>query len=302
MRKKIIFTFILIFLIPSVNSFAEAIFFYQNQIKTEAVNLSVSETSTSSVTLNYKIQGEGITEIGLCYGTSPNPTVSDLQTIIEYQDDAIDVSGYVGYDTQIDEIEPEKVYYARAYVKNNAGKIFYSNEVKFTAAEEDEYTAMNSGPRKDFYADGKLMRDYNLKNGLMEGKCVMYDDSGKISALQYYKNGLLDGHCMYYSNGKLSGEVNMKDGVQNGEGKEYYPNGAIKSISNITGTPPDLISIHQDYYENGRLGGEVSFSGDKFQYSKSWDEKGRITCERTPGSWIEYEYDADGHKHSYRRM
>ena len=96
---------------------------YGNEImfKTKAAKLAVIKTdsisvayTTASFGCTVTDDGGEITEKGLCYSTSKNPTVSNYKS--QY-----------GYLTNL---KPNTIYFIRAYAINNAG-IVYGNEISF---------------------------------------------------------------------------------------------------------------------------------------------------------------------------
>lgn len=67
--------------------------------------------------------GSAVTAYGVCYGTSPNPTISDQKTQ--------DGSGLGEFVSELSGMRGLTVYYARAYATNAAGTA-YGNEITFT--------------------------------------------------------------------------------------------------------------------------------------------------------------------------
>jgi len=67
--------------------------------------------------------GSAVTAYGVCYGTSPNPTISDQKTE--------DGSGLGEFVSELSGMRGLTVYYARAYATNGAGTA-YGNEITFT--------------------------------------------------------------------------------------------------------------------------------------------------------------------------
>jgi len=61
-------------------------------------------------------------ERGICYNTSPGPTISDLVIVSNNSSDS--------FNCTLNKLKPATQYYIRAYAKNSAGT-FYGNEVSF---------------------------------------------------------------------------------------------------------------------------------------------------------------------------
>lgn len=74
--------------------------------------------------------GSPITERGICWNTSPNPTVSDSKSS--------DGSGIGIFDSSIRNLIEGTKYYVRAYATNSAGT-GYGNEVYFKTLTNDDY-------------------------------------------------------------------------------------------------------------------------------------------------------------------
>lgn len=71
--------------------------------------------------------GATISECGVCWGTSSNPTISNNKKIS-------DKIGLGRYDVMLTSLAHNKTYYARAYAVNSAG-VAYGETVKFTTEE-----------------------------------------------------------------------------------------------------------------------------------------------------------------------
>lgn len=300
MKKNIIFASILLFFVLIIPSKANS--FFQNTVKTEVSNLTVSDISKTKAKLAFTICGQDITEIGICYGTSENATVSSGKSEKNYEGEAYDVSSKIDYKTRISGLDEGKEYYARAYVKNKAGKIFYSSEVKFkTEKEDDNFAAMLNGQRKEFYPNGVVMKEYSLKDGKVEGNMKFYNAEGVLVADEYIKNGIQNGTCKYYhKNGQLQREITLKDGIQNGSSKEYDEDGNLTLESNMfLGSESFKFTGDVKHFnKDGQMIEHTTFSNGKLSYSIHKDSQGRTTSEESEDSSISYSYDSDGWKHT----
>lgn len=67
--------------------------------------------------------GSAVTERGVCYGTSPNPTVTGSKTV--------DGAGIGGFESLLTGLKGLTTYYVRAYATSSA-KTAYGNEISFT--------------------------------------------------------------------------------------------------------------------------------------------------------------------------
>lgn len=100
---------------------------------TSAVLSAITTTSASSVTNNSAVSGgtissdggSAITQRGVCWSTSQNPTTADSKTS--------DGTGTGTFSSNITGLNPGTTYYVRAYSTNSIGTA-YGNQVSFTTA------------------------------------------------------------------------------------------------------------------------------------------------------------------------
>jgi len=85
----------------------------------------IGGVGSGTATVRFTSSGSGVFERGICWGTSPNPTVSGNKMVVG--------SGGYGF-TQVfsGSMVGNQLHYARAYARTFSG-IFYSNEKTFTA-------------------------------------------------------------------------------------------------------------------------------------------------------------------------
>ena len=86
----------------------------------------VSDITSSTVSCGGHVDGSGgtyVTARGVCWGTSPYPTVNDSHTS--------DGNGTGGYTSSITGLTPGTTYYVRAYATNNVGTR-YGEQLSFT--------------------------------------------------------------------------------------------------------------------------------------------------------------------------
>ena len=95
-------------------------------IKLEIIGTSISETGA---TINSTIISEGgatITERGIVFSTSTNPTLTDTKLINTG-------TGIGIFSTNITNLSPSTTYFVRAYATNSKGTA-YSNQISFTTS------------------------------------------------------------------------------------------------------------------------------------------------------------------------
>jgi uncharacterized protein (TIGR02145 family) len=80
---------------------------------------------TGTATVRFTTSGSGIFERGVCWGTSPSPTIS--------QNKSIAGAGGFGFTHSFGGLTGGTLYYVRAYARNSSGTV-YSNERSFTHA------------------------------------------------------------------------------------------------------------------------------------------------------------------------
>jgi uncharacterized protein (TIGR02145 family) len=78
---------------------------------------------TGTATVRFTTSGSGIFERGVCWGTSPSPTIS--------QNKSIEGTGGFGFTLSFGGLTGGTLYYVRAYARNSSGTV-YSNERSFT--------------------------------------------------------------------------------------------------------------------------------------------------------------------------
>lgn len=157
-----------------------------------------------------------------------------------------------------------------------------------------------NGPKKEYYPNGKICKEYTLKDGKIEGSYKFYNTIGKLVSDQYFKDGEPDGYLKtYYESGQLKSEGNMKpDGDISGLSKEYYEEGMLRKESNFTGQAPKFTGQTTTYSKNGQLVNQTTISNGEVVYSISYDDQGRVTWEDSPGRSIHYWYEKEtGKKH-----
>ena len=261
--------------------------------------LKASSIRENKATLSFFTQGNQVVEFGVCYSANPKPTLKSSKSITSYQGEARNIPPISSpFKINVSGLDTATTYYALAYIKNSKGSIFYSAEISFTTKKSDDFSSLLNGVKKDYYPNGKLMREYYLKNGSINGILKMYSDSGYVVSEQNYTNGKANGTLKVYSrNGNIIGETNWINGESGGQTKEYFESGSLKSESNCSGDLQKLSCQIKTYYEKGQLKSEIISSNGEFVQSISYDQQGRVGCKETPGNSICYRYDEDGTVH-----
>ncbi len=113
------------------------------------------------------------------------------------------------------------------------------------------------------------------------GKIVAYFANGKVSREMEYKNGsFVNAYKEYYSTGQMYEEQFYKDDLREGSFKRYYPNGVLHA--EMTYSNGDLNGFYKEYHENGKLKEETQYLNDlKHGSSKFYNSTGKLIKERT---------------------
>jgi hypothetical protein len=135
------------------------------------------------------------------FGKLKTVTVNDSTEVLQYQ------NGNLA--TEIIDLKPIRK------VKN----FYFGTSLVFSECEYKNNKLNNI----TFYTkNGKKLDIGNLKNG--SGKLKYYRQNETVSAILDLKNGILDGKViLYYSNGKKMLEGSFKEGTEVGDWKEFIP-------------------------------------------------------------------------------
>jgi len=116
------------------------------------------------------------------------------------------------------------------------------------------------------YASVKNMRIlksvYNFTDGVKDGVCTDYSDSGLMQSQTTYKTNTRHGKATwYFSNGKLAMEQNYQDNLLNGVQKVYNQQGTLMSNGSYTNNLRS--GTWTEYYENGKMKSIGEYVNDK---------------------------------------
>lgn len=102
------------------------------QFSVDVISPNVATTAIQDITTTSAVSkgsllfdgGREITECGICWADTENPTTADSKAVVEIGQDGT-------FQTMITELTPGKTYYVRAYVKNDVGT-GYGKQLAFT--------------------------------------------------------------------------------------------------------------------------------------------------------------------------
>jgi antitoxin component YwqK of YwqJK toxin-antitoxin module len=164
------------------------------------------------------------------------------------------ISDYLEYD-EVKELEKEFKDFKFNPNRIEVKEYFYDNmDIRLRDTFADEILI-----KTEKWNENRSKKEYNYKNGELEGKQYTYYPNGRKHKVENYINGIKEGkQYKYYQTGALYAEENYTNGELNGEQYEYYGNNKILSIQNYAnGIPGELIKynikgekIYGEIYKN----------------------------------------------------
>ena len=128
--------------------------------------------------------------------------------------------------------------------------------------------------RKDYWENGKLKSELSYKDGELNGRCVWYMPNGKPQMEVMYRHNKMNGLLRrWHENGNVMEEFWYKDGVQDSVYRAYSLKGLL---------------VEEGYYSDGKLNGDYHRwyeNGQVFQ-------EGQYVDDMMDGTW--FIFYADG--------
>jgi antitoxin component YwqK of YwqJK toxin-antitoxin module len=119
-------------------------------------------------------------------------------------------------------------------------KYYEDDQMKYytyqkSATKNDSIALVNeTGQVNAFFLNGKKSTEYELVDGLTNGRRVEYSPTGKPHSEENYYFGKLDGlQKYYYADGALKTEIHYLIGEEHGYAKFYHKNGKVKIEGNF---------------------------------------------------------------------
>jgi antitoxin component YwqK of YwqJK toxin-antitoxin module len=130
------------------------------------------------------------------------------------------------------------------------------------------------GSHKEYYDNGVLKKDYNYKNGVLNGKAIDFKENSTPLIEGVYKNGKIDGIINYYwaKNGKLKQKFEAKEGILLNVQELYDINGNALEIGNFKNANGWLNS----YYDNGIIKQKELYNNGKLVELITYTSKGEF--------------------------
>lgn len=145
-----------------------------------------------------------------------------------------------------------------------------------------------------FFNDGNIGEKGTIKNGEYVDTTFWFDRSGHIYGYKVhlkdssFDNYVQNGPIKIYSlNGKIRMEGNIENHKTGGQWTDYYPNGRIERVLNLTNDTG--WAVH--YYETGQIKDSQFWINDNAFVVKLWNEKGILT--QSTG-WKNLHFDGEG--------
>ncbi|HEY5747983.1 MAG TPA: hypothetical protein VIU12_18060 [Chryseolinea sp.] len=107
---------------------------------------------------------------------------------------------------------------------------------------------------REYYSDGRLKSEAEVKNGLKNGLMSTYFPNGTIKSKQLYKNDTLNGTGTFFNiEGKIDSIITYERGKLNGEYQKFYPNGNIAGRGNFVNGKNHGLYYQYDPVDSGRV-------------------------------------------------
>ncbi|MBI3509958.1 MAG: TonB family protein [Bacteroidetes bacterium] len=145
------------------------------------------------------------------------------------------------------------------------------------ASEIDEYAnGMLSELTK--YSNCVKREQAHYHNGNPEGEAISWNSEGQLISVEEYSNGLLNGKCVYYDDGKILREMHWKNGKRFGADDQFDIYGTLLTHEYFGAYGPDTIIYYQ---KNGKISNERVYRyypgfvrEEQFSQYSEYDENG----------------------------
>ncbi len=189
-----------------------------------------------------------------------------------------------------------------SYEYGNANGIWKSyNDAEVLIREHEYIDNEKHGKSKFFSHDGNLQMIRYYKKGRIigysylgadkkpvpmipinneTGEIKAYFDNGKVSMEIELKNGdFVNSYVAYFHSGKIERKTNYVSGMLNGEYKRFYSDGTVKEALNYKNDRLD--GTYVKYYKNGKVKEKTPYIIDvKSGEASYYDQKGKLIKKR----------------------
>lgn len=207
---------------------------------------------SANVLLNLKFDGgASVTELGVCYGTSNNPSVENGKTI-EAKENQTTIS--------LTSLQENTTYYVRAYAKNKVG-IAYSESVAFTTLTMPK---VQTNDISNIQLTSATLNATLLSNGndstVTKGFCWSENSNPTITSLHIEVQNTTASFNYQLSNLKDETKYYVRAYAKNKLGVVY---GAEKTFTTLSATKPvvSTTTVSSITYTSAKTGGNVTSDG-----------------------------------------
>jgi len=207
---------------------------------------------SANVLLNLKFDGgASVTELGVCYGTSNNPSVENGKTI-EAKENQTTIS--------LTSLQENTTYYVRAYAKNKVG-IAYSESVAFTTLTMPK---VQTNDISNIQLTSAILNATLLSNGndstVTKGFCWSENSNPTITSLHIEVQNTTASFNYQLSNLKDETKYYVRAYAKNKLGVMY---GAEKTFTTLSATKPvvSTTTVSSITYTSAKTDGNVTSDG-----------------------------------------
>lgn len=127
-----------------------------------------------------------------------------------------------------------------------------------------------SGDFVEYHANNTIKGKGTLKDGLVEGFRVVFDENGDTAFFRHYIQGISNGASKeFFPHNKLKQDGSYTDGKENGTWKFYYENGNLEALIDFKNGIQD--GNYTEYNIDGSMKVKYVFKDGKVTYGKEID-------------------------------
>ncbi len=169
-------------------------------------------------------------------------------------------------------------------------RVFYDNDKEVARQILNQHGAVvkqsgkvYSGLAKEFYSNGSLKKEAYFENGLPQGKVNIYDQNGRIIAIEQYEKGLKNGQTVLYNfiqNVLAEEKLDYKNGMINGKHQLFGPNGKLILVEEYKNDK--LNGTREIFFQNGKPSSKENYKDDVLEGTRQmYYESGQVLYEES---------------------
>ena len=134
----------------------------------------------------------------------------------------------------------------------------------------------NGDKEIEYYENGSIKYEIDLKNGIRDGEMTSYYQNGKIKGIANFKNGKLSGIAISYDSitGHKLSEIHYDNDKKDGLFLGFYSGGEKKIKGYFKNDMPDSIGF--EYYPDGKISKHYYYQQGEIFYFKALDTLGKF--------------------------